>query len=117
MIAVDGRVYNWMGGTAGGQPLVSQVSLEYTSTRSIFTFDVEGKVQLTVTFLSPVFTNDFTRQSQQFSYISTKVKTSDGSPHNVQVYMDVSGGKSSLMTQVGSLGSDISSRVCQREPQ
>lgn len=116
LIAVDGRVYNWMGGTDGGKPLVKQVSLEYTSTRSIFTFDVEGKVELIVTFLSPVFLNDFTRQSQQFSYISTRVKSTDGSQHSVQVYMDVSGGKVSLTLNRSPI-SNKSCRVRQRQPQ
>jgi hypothetical protein len=80
-----------MGG-APGPSLVNQVSLEYTSTQSIFTFDVAGKVTLTVTFLSPVYPDDMGRQSQQFSYIVTKAKSADGAAHNVQVYMDVSGG-------------------------
>ncbi|KAL2198179.1 hypothetical protein P885DRAFT_34650 [Corynascus similis CBS 632.67] len=90
LVAVDGETYNWMGG-APGPALVDQVSLEYTSTKSIFTFDVAGKVTLTVTFLSPVFPDDMARQSQQFSYISAKVRCADREPHNVQVYMDVSG--------------------------
>ncbi|KAK0614984.1 hypothetical protein B0T17DRAFT_563197 [Bombardia bombarda] len=90
LVAVDGVAYNWMG-EARGTPVVNQVSLEYTSTKSIFTFDVNGTVELTVTFLSPVFPHDLGRQSQQFSYISAKAKSSDGSPHTVQVYMDVSG--------------------------
>ncbi len=79
----------------GGHPglkNVNQVSLEYTATQSIFTFDVAGKVNLTVTFLSPVYPDDLARQSQQFSYITTKAVSSDGNGHVVQVYMDVSGG-------------------------
>lgn len=80
-------------GAEPGTTLVDQVSLEYTSTRSVFTFDVAGKVTLTVTFLSPVYADDLARQSQQFSYISTKAKSADGKKHSVQVYMDVSGGK------------------------
>lgn len=80
-----------MGG-APGPALVDQVSVEYTSTKSIFTFDVAGKVTLTVTFLSPVYPDDMARQSQQFSYVSAKAKSADGNPHSVQVYMDVSGG-------------------------
>lgn len=91
LVAVDGVTYNWMGGAPGPAP-VNQLSLEYTSTRSIFTFDVAGKVLMTVTFLSPVYPDDMARQSQQFSYISAKAKSSDGAPHHVQVYMDVSGG-------------------------
>ncbi|KAL2166674.1 hypothetical protein VTG60DRAFT_2304 [Thermothelomyces hinnuleus] len=90
LVAVDGETYNWMGG-APGPALVDQVSLEYTSTKSIFTFDVAGKVTLTVTFLSPVYPDDMARQSQQLSYISAKVKSSDGKSHRVQIYMDVSG--------------------------
>ncbi|KAK4133796.1 DUF1793-domain-containing protein [Trichocladium antarcticum] len=88
-IAVDGAAYNWMGG-APGPPSVNQLSLEYTSTKSIFSFDVGGKVILTVTFLSPVYPDDMARQSLQFSYISAKARSSDGAPHKVQIYMDVS---------------------------
>lgn len=91
LVAVDGVVYTWMGG-APGPSHVKQVSLEYTSTKSIFTFDVAGKVLMTATFLSPVYPDDMSRQSQQFSYIIAKAKSSDGSPHDVQIYMDVSGG-------------------------
>ena len=91
-IAVDGVSYNWMG-AAPGPPPVNQISLEYTSTKSIFTFDVDGKVTMLVTFLSPVYPDDLARQSLQFSYISVKVKSADGAPHSVQVYMDVSGGR------------------------
>ena len=91
LVAVDGLTYNWMGGSSGPAP-VKPLSLEYTSTKSIFTFDVAGKVLMTVTFLSPVYPNDMARQSQQFSYISVKTRSSDGVPHDVQVYMDVSGG-------------------------
>ncbi|KAK0707584.1 hypothetical protein B0H67DRAFT_494625 [Lasiosphaeris hirsuta] len=89
-VAVDGVVYNWLGSAPGPQ-LANQVSLEYTSTKSVFTFDLGGKVNLTVTFLSPVFPDDLARQSQQFSYISVKARSCDGAVHKVQVYMDVSG--------------------------
>ncbi|KAK3682152.1 hypothetical protein B0T22DRAFT_277242 [Podospora appendiculata] len=89
-VAVDGAVYNWLG-AAPGPSNVNQLSLEYTSTRSIFTFDVNGKVNLTVTFLSPVYPDDLGRQSQQFSYITASAISTDGSSHKVQVYMDVSG--------------------------
>jgi hypothetical protein len=81
-----------MGGHQGPGP-VNQVSLEYTSTKSIFTFDVEGKITMTVTFLSPVYPDDMARQSLQFSYVSVKARSSDGASHKVSIYMDVSGGK------------------------
>lgn len=89
-VSVDGTVFNWMGGAAGPEP-VTQTAFSYTSTKSIFTFDVDGKVEMTVTFLSPVYPDDLVRQSLQFSYVDVKVKSSDGSSHSVQVYMDISG--------------------------
>lgn len=91
-----------MGGAPGPGP-VSQVSLEYTSTRSIFTFDVGGKVTLTVTFLSPVYPDDMGRQSLQFSYVSVKARSSDGAPHSVQIYMDVSAGMCFSVTMLSDL--------------
>lgn len=54
--------------------------------------DVDGKVTMTITFFSPVFPDDLSKQSQQFSYVDVKVQSADGNPHSVQVYMDISGG-------------------------
>jgi hypothetical protein len=84
-----------MGG-APGFDHAKQVFLHYTSTKSEFVFDVDGKVNLTVTFLSPVYPDDLARQSQQFSYVSVKVACSDTQKRNVQVYMDVSGGMATV---------------------
>ncbi|KAL8358009.1 hypothetical protein RB601_009440 [Gaeumannomyces tritici] len=89
-VRVDNAMYNWMG-AAPGPPAVNQLSFTYTSTKSIFTFDVGGKVAMTVTFLSPVYPDDVEKQSLQFSYVRVGVKSSDGASHNVQVYMDVAG--------------------------
>lgn len=88
---MDGDVYNWMGDPPGYK-YAKQVSLEYTSTKSIFTFDVNGKIVLTVTFFTPVYPDDPARQSLQSSYISVKAR-SYGNSHKVQIYMDVSGGE------------------------
>jgi len=79
-------------GAAPGPPTVQQKSFQYTSTKSIFTFDVAGKVTLTVTFLSPVYTDDLLRQSLQFSYVDVAAQSADGRSHHVKVYMDVTGG-------------------------
>jgi hypothetical protein len=67
---------------------------QYTSTQTIFNFNVADKVTLTVTFLSPVYPEDLAKQSQQFSYVSAKAVSSDGATHSVQVYMDMTGGES-----------------------
>ncbi|KOS22950.1 hypothetical protein ESCO_003469 [Escovopsis weberi] len=77
-------------GNAPGPGNVDQISLDYTSTKSVFTFSVAGKVQLTAEFLSPVFPDDYKRQSIPFSYLKVSASPLDGKAHSVQVYVDVS---------------------------
>lgn len=83
-----------MGATADVEA-ASQVAYEYTSTKSIFTIEVGGKVSLKVTFLSPLTPNDFKRQSLIFSYMSVDVSSIDGASHSVQLYTDISAGEHS----------------------
>jgi hypothetical protein len=78
----------------------SQVSYEYTSTRSIFTIEADGKVSLKITFLSPLTPNDFKRQSLIFSYMQVEVSSLDGSEHDVQIYSDISAGMSCVTVQL-----------------
>jgi hypothetical protein len=89
-VAVDGAVYNWMG-AAPGPAVANQTSATYTSTNTVFTFDVEGKVTLKATFLSPVYPNDLLKQSLQHSYMDITAVSADGASHSVQVYFDTSG--------------------------
>ncbi|KAK7739143.1 hypothetical protein SLS53_005779 [Cytospora paraplurivora] len=89
-VAVDGVVYNWMG-AAEGPAVVNETSATYTSTQTAFTFDVEGRVTLTATFLSPVYSDDLVKQSLQYSYVDVTAVSADGASHSVQVYMDTTG--------------------------
>ncbi|KAH6880095.1 glutaminase GtaA [Thelonectria olida] len=89
-IMVDGQAFNWMG-NASGASTVTQESLEYTSTRTTFTMNVDDKVAMNITFLSPVYYDDLRRQSITSSYLNVAVKSMDGDSHSVQVYCDVSG--------------------------
>lgn len=91
-IKVDGKVYNWMGAAPGANN-VDQESLKYTSTRTTFTMNVGGLVQMAAEFFSPVYPDDLRRQSVPFSYLKISVVSLDGRSHSVQVYSDVSGGK------------------------
>ena len=89
---MDGKPFNWMGG-APGAPLVDQVSLEYTSTKTTFVMNVDGKVQMSIKFMSPVYPSDLRRQSITSSYLDVAVRSLDGKNHKVQIYCDVSGGR------------------------
>lgn len=117
---VDGKAYNWMGG-APGADLVDQQSMKYTSTKTTFTSNVGGKVQMTASFLSPVFPDDLRRQSIPSSYLEVSVKSLDGRSHHVQVYCDVTGGRSlvhlGLVNCIWIMKTDIYCRVCFRRQQ
>jgi hypothetical protein len=73
-------------------PTANQTAYEYTSTRSIFMFEVDEKISMTVTFLSPLTLKDLKRQSLVFSYMNVEVSSLDGAEHDVQVYTDVGAG-------------------------
>lgn len=53
-IRVDNVTYTWLGASTQNTLYVNQTNYEYTSTRSIFTMNAGGLVDLTVTFLSTV---------------------------------------------------------------
>ncbi|KAJ4395919.1 hypothetical protein N0V93_000135 [Gnomoniopsis smithogilvyi] len=89
-VAVDGDVFNWVG-AAAGPSVANQTSATYTSTKTVFTFDVNSKVTLTATFLSPVYYDDLVKQSLQYSYIDVAAVSSDGASHDVQIYLDCTG--------------------------
>lgn len=91
IIRVDGRPFTWMGGIPNTN-MVNQVAYEYTSTKSVFKMHVDNKVEMNVTFLSPVTPDDFRRQSLVSSYLHVDVASMDGSTHNVQLYSDISAG-------------------------
>src|SRR3978361_1418479 len=91
MIRIDGTTSTWMGDP--GPNSVPQTAFEYTSTRSTFTMSAGG-IEMNVTFLSPINSDDMKRQSLVFSYLDVVVQSQDGVAHDVQLYADISAGKS-----------------------
>ncbi len=88
---IDGRSYLFMGAPATANLTnMKQSALETTATQSKFTFNAGG-VTLNVDFLSPVEAKDLKRLSIPLSDIVTTAQSSDGAPHNVTVYYDISG--------------------------
>ncbi|KAF7718747.1 Glutaminase [Penicillium ucsense] len=88
LIRVDGTTYTWMG--LPNTKLVDQTAFEYTSTKSIFTMNVGGMVEMNITFMSPLTPDDFKRQSLVFTYLNVDVSSLDGNEHDVQLYADIS---------------------------
>ena len=56
--------------------------------------DVGAEISMNITFLSPITPTDMTRQSLPFSYVDVVVYATDGSDHDVQLYADITAGKS-----------------------
>ena len=72
--------------------MVDQISAEFTSTRTTFLMDVGGKVQMNISFVSPVNPDDLVRQSIVGSYLNVDVYAADGGNHSVQLYTDITAG-------------------------
>jgi hypothetical protein len=73
-------------------PNVIQHSVEFTSQRTTFLMEVEGKVSLNVTFISPVQPQDMKRQSIVGTYLEVGVRSLDAIGHTVKLYADTSAG-------------------------
>ncbi|TKA69798.1 hypothetical protein B0A55_06469 [Friedmanniomyces simplex] len=89
-IWVDNVTYNWLGGSNQSSLYVEQTNYEYTATKSIFTMNAGGLVNMTVTFLSPVIPDDLLRASLPYTYMKVDVISADGNEHDVQLYTDIS---------------------------
>ena len=88
---IDGRSYLFIGSPATANLTnMAQTALETTATQSKFTFNAGG-VTLNVNFLSPVEATDLKRLSIPLSDIITTAQSSDGAPHKVTIYYDISG--------------------------
>ncbi|KAK0357268.1 hypothetical protein LTR02_000092 [Friedmanniomyces endolithicus] len=89
-VRVDNVTYNWLGGSNQSALYVEQTKYEYTATKSIFTMNAGGLVDMVVTFLSPVIPDDLLRASLPYTYLSVDVVSADGAQHEVQLYTHIS---------------------------
>jgi len=69
--------------------VADQTNVDMNATQTTYNFTC-GKVDLTLTFTSPLLLNDLDLLSRPISYISYKVKANDSKVHNVQVYFGAS---------------------------
>lgn len=67
----------------------SQKSIDLKATQTIYKF-AAGKVDLTLTFTSPLIIDDLNLMTRPVSYITYSVKSNDGASHDVQVYLGAS---------------------------
>lgn len=93
LVRVDGSTYTWLGAPNVDSQLANQTAFEYTASKSIFTIDVENKVEIKASFVSPLAPKDYSVQSVVASYLDVQVTSLDGSDHDVQLYTDISAGE------------------------
>jgi hypothetical protein len=69
--------------------LARQENVEVTATQTIYNFTA-GKVNLKLTFTSPLLMNDLALLSRPVSYITYQVKSNDARSHSVKVFLSSS---------------------------
>lgn len=90
VLRVDGQPYRFMGGAVRWPGMARQLSLEVGATRSLYTFEC-GPVRLAVTFTSPLLLDDLDLLARPVTYVSFDITAGDGAPHEVSLWMDISG--------------------------
>ena len=87
LIRIDGKPFRYMG-PKPEVPAMAQTSVRVTPTQSIYSFD-QGGTRLVVTFTTPALTDDLDLLSRPLTYVTWELDSSDGRPHQVELYFDV----------------------------
>ncbi|RKP52907.1 DUF4965 domain-containing protein [Cohnella endophytica] len=97
LIRIDGKCWRFAGLVEPSAdryftepPAMKQTRLTVTPLSSAYTFEASG-VALDVRFTTPLLMDDLDVMSRPASYISLKVRSTDGNPHDVKIYYDVTG--------------------------
>lgn len=93
IVAVDGDCYRFAGrdeSVAEELPVADQTSREIGPTTTTYTFAVDG-IELVIEFTSPLLLDDLDLLSRPATYVTATTRSTDGDPHSVRVYLDITG--------------------------
>lgn len=97
LIRIDGKTRRFMGkaelSEEGGmeEPApMEQTSLKVEPLTSTYVFEADG-VELEAAFTTPLLPDDLDLLSRPASYMTFRVRSTDGKPHDVKIYADISG--------------------------
>ncbi|KAJ4485238.1 hypothetical protein J3R30DRAFT_3282917 [Lentinula aciculospora] len=100
LMRVDGALYEWLGGAIEGPDLrlannatakaAKLIGVQIKPTRSILSLQA-GPMAINVTFLSPIERSNLVLQSFPFTYVYMNLSSTDGNPHSIQLYEDITG--------------------------
>lgn len=90
---IDGKNYRFLGETNRGRPAIpalDQKSLALTPTRTVAVM-TSPEVEISIEFMNPLIPRDMELISRPVTYLRWEVKSLDGRPHDVTLYLDASG--------------------------
>jgi hypothetical protein len=97
LIRIDGAVRRFAGRVEPSAelyyaepPAMRQTGLRVTPLSTRYDFEADG-VALTVLFTTPLLLDDLDLLSRPASYVSLEARSTDGRPHDVRLYFDVTG--------------------------
>ncbi|MDQ0112222.1 DUF5127 domain-containing protein [Paenibacillus harenae] len=96
IIRIDGKPRRFMGKAgladlAGAKeiPAMEQKSVKVEPLTSTYVFETDG-IELEAAFMTPLLQGDLELLSRPASYMTFRVRSTDGNPHRVQIYIDLS---------------------------
>ncbi len=90
MLRVDGQTIRYLGKGDNDLPAMKETSRRLTPTRTMVTM-TGGGIELTLTFLDAALPQDLFTMSRPVTYLEWSVKSNDGQPHQVSLYLDAGG--------------------------
>lgn len=90
IVRIDGRPYRIMGQTPAEVPAITQKSVKVWPTRTVYEFEAD-KVLITLTFLTPALPHDLELFARPITYVNFNVRSTDGNPRAVALYLDATG--------------------------
>lgn len=88
LVRIDGEAHCFAGLLTGMCPALPQQSCEILPTRTIYRF-ADARIELTVTFCSPLLIENLDVLSRPVSYVTVSAKSRNGNTHRVEVYFDI----------------------------
>lgn len=85
LIRIDDKAYRLMGADPDDVPALQQISVQVLPTRSIYEFEGAG-VHVSLTFMTPALPQDLDAFSLPLSFITWRVRSTDGVRHTVELY-------------------------------
>ncbi len=89
MLRVDGQAYRLMGAVPAQIPAATQLGVEVTATRTIYSFEVDHLL-VTLTFLTPCLPADMILVSRPITYVTWEIESMNGQERAIELYFEAS---------------------------